>query len=118
MRLSWWLGPAAVVLVAGSGALAADQMRFWNTTSVQIDELYLAPAGTDKWGPNQTLNEDDKSVEVDERMKLTGVEPGRYDVKLVDARGRTCVVRNVEVKGGGKYAFSLEDKDLTVCAKK
>ena len=112
-----WAITLAVTLVATS-ALAADQMRFWNTTSVQIDELYLAPAGTDKWGPNQTLNDKDKSVDADERLKLAGVEPGRYDVKLVDARGRTCVVRNVEVKGGGKYAFALEDKDLTDCTKR
>ena len=111
-----WAITLAVTLVATS-ALAADQMRFWNTTSVQIDELYLAPAGTDKWGPNQTLNDKDKSVDADERLNLAGVEPGRYDVRMVDKNGRICVVRNVEVKSSGKYAFSLEDNELKDCKK-
>jgi len=104
-------------LLAAPGALAAEQMRFWNATSVEIDELYLAPAGTDEWGPNQTLNDKDKSVDADERLKLAGVEPGRYDVKVVDKGGRTCIVRNVELKPGGKYAFSLEDSELKDCKK-
>jgi hypothetical protein len=111
-----WAVTVAASLVTTS-ALAADQMRFWNTTSVEIDQLYLAPAGTDKWGPNETLNDKDRSIDADERLKLTGVEPGRYDVKLVDAKGRTCTVRNVDVKAGGKYAFALEDKDLNDCTK-
>ncbi len=106
----------AATLVA-SNAFAAEQMRFWNATSVEIDELYLAPAGTDKWGPNQTLNDKDKSVDADERLKLAGVKPGRYDVRVVDKGGRTCVVHNVELKGSGKYAFSLEDNELTDCEK-
>ena len=111
-----WLLLLAATLVA-SNAFAAEQMRFWNATSVEIDELYLAPAGTDKWGPNQTLNDKDKSVDADERLKLAGVEPGRYDVKVVDKGGRTCLVHNVELKGGGKYAFSLEDEELKDCKK-
>ena len=111
-----WLVAAAVTLAA-TNAHAAGQMRFWNATSVEIDELYLAPTGTEKWGPNQTLNDKDKSVDADERLNLAGVEPGRYDVRLVDKAGRTCVVRNVELKSGGKYAFSLEDKELKDCKK-
>ena len=109
-----WLVSAAVI-AAGTDASAAQRMQFWNQTSVEIDELYLAPAGTDKWGPNQTLNDDDKSVEADERLRITGVEPGRYDVRLKDAHGRTCLVRDVEVKAGGKYAFSIEEGQLTDC---
>ena len=43
----------------------------------------------------------------------TGVEPGRYDVKLSDKTGRVCIVRNVEVKEGA--VFSIEKKQLTDC---
>jgi hypothetical protein len=108
---------ALAAMLAGSPAFGAQQMRFWNLTSATIDELYLAPAGTTKWGPNQCLNDDDKSVEADERLELSGVEPGHYDVKLHDEKGRACIVRNVEVKSGGKYAFSIEEKELTDCTK-
>jgi hypothetical protein len=47
----------------------------------------------------------------DERLRITGIEPGRYDVKLTDKNGRVCIVRNVEVKDGA--VFSIEEKQLT-----
>ena len=63
----------------------------------------------------QTDNDDDHSVSADERLKITGVAPGRYDVKLVDKTGRTCIVRDVEAKAAGKVAFSIAEKQLTDC---
>ena len=45
--------------------------------------------------------------------EATGVEPGRYDVKLSDKTGRVCIVRNVEVKEGA--VFSIEEMQLTDC---
>ena len=108
---------AVVLMTASSTALAAERLRFWNLTTVTITELYLAPAGTEKWGSNQCLNDPDKSVDPDERLTITGVEPGRYDARLVDKKGRVCVVRNVEVRSGRPYAFSLSDNDLADCMK-
>jgi hypothetical protein len=48
-------------------------------------------------------------------LTLKDVVPGRYDVQLVDRKGRICVVRKVEVVAGKPYAFSISDKDLTEC---
>jgi hypothetical protein len=92
-------------------------MRFWNLTTVTLTQLSLAPVGTTKWGPNQCENDPDKSVDPDERLTLKGVNPGHYDVKLTDKKGRTCIVSNVEIKSGGAYAFSVSDKVLTSCTK-
>jgi hypothetical protein len=102
-------------VATGGAAQAAQKMQFWNMTGETVDQLYLAPAGTDKWGPNQCLNDEDKTVDADERLLLKGVAPGQYDVKLHDVKGRSCLVKNVEVKAGGKYAFSIEEKELTDC---
>jgi hypothetical protein len=110
------LAVMAGVAIAGA-AQAADKMQFWNLTSNEIDELYLAPAGTDQWGPNQCLNDDDKSVEADERLALKDVAPGQYDVKSRDVHGRNCLVKNVTVKAGGKYAFSIGENELSDCTK-
>jgi len=108
---------AGVALVASIGeSSAADRMRFWNLTTVTIQELYMAPAGTTSWGPNQCKNDRDGTVDADERLTITGITPGRYDVKLKDKKGRVCTVRNVEVVGGKPYAFSIADKDLTNCS--
>ena len=114
LRLVGLLAGAAIVATVADSS-AADRMRFWNLTTVTIQELYLAPAGTTSWGPNQCKNDRDGTVDADERLTITGVTPGRYDVRLKDKKGRVCTVRNVEVVGGKPYAFSIADKDLTEC---
>jgi hypothetical protein len=107
---------ALLLCVAGS-ARGAERMRFWNLTSVTLKELYLAPAGTTQWSANQCKNDKDGTVDHDERLTITGIAPGKYDVKLADTKGRVCTVQNVEVVSGRPYAFSLSDKDLTSCTK-
>jgi hypothetical protein len=105
------------LLVLCSAATAAERLKFWNLTSFTIKELHLAPAGTADWGPDQCRNDPDGAVEADERLTLKDVVPGRYDVKVTDKKGWTCVVRNVEVLAGKPYAFSISEKDLADCNK-
>ena len=112
MRRSVLLSGCALVAVA---ATAAPKLLFWNETATTMTGVYLAPAGTGAFGPNQTSNDDNHSVEGDERLPIIGVEPGRYDVKLVDRSGRTCMVRDVEVRGTGKVAFGIDETQLTDC---
>src|SRR5947209_5923836 len=87
--------------------------RFWNLTRHTISELYLAPAGTTDWGPNQCKNDKDGTVDTDERLRITGVLAGSYDAKLTDVSGRTCLVHNIKISLGA--IFSIEEKDLTSC---
>ena len=110
---TWLLGFA--VVCAATGAQAADTMRFWNLTSTTITRLELAPAGTVGFGPNQCANDADGAVDHDERLKLTGLSPGHYDVRVTQKSGRVCLAKDVEVKAGGRYAFSLSDQDLSDC---
>ena len=104
-----------VLVLAASAAAAQDRRgtRFWNLTANTIKQFYLSPAGKNEWGPNQCKNDRDGEVDHDERLRITGVEPGRYDVKFSDKIGRTCIVRNVELKDGA--IFSIEEKELTDC---
>jgi hypothetical protein len=107
---------AAIALaVIGSVAPAQDRrdMRFWNLTLYTVTDLRMSPAGKDAWGPNQCANDRDGTVDHDERLRITGIEPGRYDVKLTDKIGRVCTVRNVEVKEAA--VFTIEEKQLTDC---
>lgn len=105
----------ALALAAMSSAALAEgrPTRFWNLTRHTISEFHLAPAGTTNFGPNQCRNDKDGTVDPDERLPITGVTPGKYDAKLKDVSGRTCVVRGVEVKAG--EIFSIEEKELTSC---
>jgi hypothetical protein len=107
--------PILLLLLFARPSEAADTLRFWNLTNETVTNLTLAPAGTDRYGPNQCANDRDGEVDHNERLTLSGIQPGRYDVRLGFKRGRTCVVRGVELRGQGRYAFSLEPSDLKDC---
>jgi hypothetical protein len=114
----WLLASVAFGLAFGflaSAGMAQDRkgIRFWNLTLYAITSLQMSPAGEDRWGPDQCRNDRDGTVDHDERLKITGIEPGRYDVKLVDKTGRLCIVRNVEVMDGA--VFSIEENRLVEC---
>jgi hypothetical protein len=106
---------SAALLLATSAEVAAQGkgIRFWNLTSATIVNFQLSPAGKDTWGPNQCLNDRDKEVDHDERLRITGVEPGRYDAKIGYRDGRACFVRGIDIKADA--VFSIEDKDLKEC---
>jgi hypothetical protein len=106
----------AATLIAGARAVqAADggTTRFWNLTGETITHLYLAPTGTTAWGADQCKNDPDGSVDFDERLRITGIGSGRYDVKFTDKTGRSCVIKGVEVKAGA--VFSIDKDTATHC---
>ena len=87
-------------------------MRFWNLTLYTVTSLQFSPPGQNAWGKNQTENDDDKTVDHNERLRITGIGAGRYDARLTDKIGRTCIVKDVDVKDG---VFTIEEKQLTSC---
>jgi hypothetical protein len=103
------------VIPPGSAMAQGKGIRFWNLTTATISGFQLSPAGKDSWGPNQTLNDKDKEVDHDERLRITGVEPGRYDAKVGYRDSRQCFVRDIEIKADA--VFSISDKDLKDCNK-
>ena len=115
MRQALWgqILAVAALLLAGPAAAQDKGIRFWNLTANTVKQLYLSPAGKEDWGPNQCKNDRDGEVDHDERLRISGIEPGRYDVKLADVRGRVCVVRNVEIKAAA--VFTIEEKQLMEC---
>jgi hypothetical protein len=90
-------------------------IRLWNLTTATMSGFQLSPAGKLDWGPNQTLNDRDKEVDHDERLRITGVEPGRYDARVSYRGSRQCFVRDIEIKADA--VFSIADKDLKDCNK-
>jgi len=114
-----WILALVALLFTGTGDLAAQSkgkgIRLWNLTTSTISGFQLSPAGTDAWGPNQTLNDKDKEVDHDERLRITGVEPGRYDAKVSYPDARQCLVKGIEIRADA--VFSIADKDLKDCSK-
>src|SRR5262249_38750670 len=106
-----------IPLLAATSALVAQGkgIRFWNLTTATISSLQLSPAGKDTWGPNQTLNDKDKEVDHDERLRIIGIEPGRYDAKVGYRGSKQCIVRDIDIRPDA--VFSIADKDLKDCRK-
>src|ERR1700745_4401817 len=77
-------------LVASSAA-AQDRkgIRFWNLTLYTVTTLQMSPAGKDSWGPDQCKNDRDGTGDHDERLRITGVNPGATTSSL---RTRTARV--------------------------
>ena len=111
------LGAVAALLLTLTAAQAAERrgMRFWNLTLYTLTSLQFSAPGQNAWGKNQCENDDDKTVDHNERLRITGLTPGLYDAKLTDKIGRTCVAKGVEVKDG---IFTIEEKQLTDCERK
>jgi hypothetical protein len=109
-----------LIMTALATVLAAAQdrkgIRFWNLTLYTVTQMQMSPVGQNAWGPDQCKNDRDGTVDHDERLRITGITAGRYDVKLADKIGRVCVVRNIEVKDGA--VFTIEEKQLTECTKR
>jgi hypothetical protein len=104
------------LLVLPSSVMAQGKgIRFWNLTTATVSGFQLSPAGKDNWGPNQALNDKDKEVDHDERLRITGVEAGRYDAKVGYRDSRQCFVRDIEIKADA--VFTISDKDLKDCNK-
>ena len=111
------LGLSLVALtIATAAAQDRKGMRFWNLTLYTVTQMQMSPAGQNAWGPDQCKNDRDGTVDHDERLRITGITPGRYDVKLSDKIGRVCIIRDIEVKDGA--VFAIEEKQLTECSKR
>ena len=102
-------------VLSGTAEAQGKGIRFWNLTTATVSGFQLSPAGKDDWGPNQALNDRDREVDHDERLRITGVEPGRYDAKVSYRDSRQCFVRNIEIRA--EAVFSISDKDLKDCSK-
>ena len=106
-----------VLLAAPGPGLAqggAKPPKIWNLTSSAIVDLRLAPAGTDKFGRNLTLDDKDQAIDADERLTLRDVNPGVYDARVKLKNGRACLVAALKIEYGA--IASIEEKDLSACA--
>ena len=109
------LACVAILVATCVVARADDGPRFLNRTGQTIVKLQLAAVGSKAWGPDQCKNDDEGEVDHNERMTLVGVKSGRYDIKVADKSGRSCVAKNIELKEG--VQFVVRDTDLTECGK-
>ena len=113
MRRTAWLVLATALMLSAATAADRKGVRFWNLTLHTIVNLQMSPAGQEAWGRDQCENDRDHEVDHDERLRITDIPPGRYDIRFKDKTGRVCVVKDVDVQDGA--IISIEEKDLSDC---
>lgn len=95
-------------------AVAADRFFGFNeTTATVFTGVYLAPEGSEAWGPNEALNDKDKVWDAGERLSIMGVTRGRFDLKIVDRAGRVCIKHGLDLTRD--LTFDVRDGDLVGC---
>ncbi|MBB4198393.1 hypothetical protein CCR94_22435 [Rhodoblastus sphagnicola] len=111
------VGFGALCGASGASAETASgkPIRIWNLTASVVTDFRLAKAGGKDFGRNLTLEDDDKTIEVDERLKLPKLEPGVYDARLTLKDGRSCRLEALKIDAGA--IVGIEEKDLRDCAK-
>ena len=107
--------PVGLLAILLAGPAMAKDTRFWNLMSSTVESIELAPTGTSAFGPNQTKNDPDGTVDHDERLKVPGVATGVYDARLKLADGRKCRVEGLHIEAG--KVFSIEEKELADCSR-
>ena len=110
------LATCAVWATLGGSSAFAKDTQFWNLTLNKITKLQLSDPSKDKWGPDQTANDNDHAVDPDERLKITNITTGKYDVMFSDVEKRVCIVRGVNIEIG--KVFSVDEEELKDGCKK
>jgi hypothetical protein len=95
---------------AGSDTPAPKPMKVWNLTAATIVDFRLAPSGASTFGANLTLDDKDKTIDIDERLTLRDIAPGVYDARITFRNGRACRVNGLKLAAG--EITSVEEKDL------
>ena len=95
------------------GVAAERFFGFNNTTSTVFTEVYLAPHGTTQWGPNEALNDKDKTWEPGERLLIKAVSRALFDLRVVDRSGHACIKPNIDLTKD--TTFDIRDVDLRDC---
>jgi hypothetical protein len=98
-------GALVLATAVGFSTTAAAQSRtftVFNRSSYRINHLYVSPTSYTYWGSDRLGND---VFYPDYRFDLT-VAPGWYDIKLVDQDGDSCVINNVDLRGGDSWTIT------------
>ena len=92
----------------------AHDLDVVNKSKTAIHHLFLSSAKDSEWGPDQLGDKGSDVVSPGETFTLTGIERGRFDVKLVAEDETECVIENANFNEG--KVWTITEAMLDACA--
>ena len=87
------------------------QLRAVNNHCISITELYVSPASSGSWGPNQLAS----AIAPGGSFTVTAIPPGAYDVRAVAQDAVSWTVYGISITAGGTYTLNLNMPAGTGC---
>jgi hypothetical protein len=100
--------PAALTTATAQAQRGEETFRISNESSYRIDHVYMTRSSYQNWGSDVLYG----YMQPNQYLDLT-VDAGRYDVRVVDRDGDSCVISNVDVFEG--EVWHLTDARLLAC---
>ena len=104
----------AAILICSAGSAFADGTTIKNNSGIDIDHLYISPAGQKAYGNDLMAGAPAGSFDNGKIFTVPGLANGTYDFKLIDNNGgRNCVMAGIKVRTD--KATTLTKKRGTFC---
>ena len=104
---------AALSTFATSAFAAPVSVEFQNTSDWTIQHIYLSSTATKEWGPDQLGDKDSDVIASGGKFTLNQIEPGKYDMKIVDEDGDECVLSSLKL--GENKVVDISNENLLNC---
>ena len=99
----------SLLLMQAVPAVAAT-IKIENKSSWEIHEIYFAPSSQEDWGDDHLGKQ---VLKTGMTLSLTSVNPGKWNVRLIDEDADECIVEGQQISASEK--FVIEDDDLLGC---
>jgi hypothetical protein len=91
-------------LSSGATAQAVEEsMTFRNGSAFDIREIYLSKTNHRTWEEDVLHT---RILSAGDSIRVGGIDPGRYDIKLVDEDGDVCIVHNIDLYSNRVWTIS------------
>lgn len=92
--------------LTSAAAMADSTIQIVNQSGWELHEIYFSPTSQENWGDDHL---GDQVLEQGDSLTLTGVESGRWDIRLVDEDGDECTLEDVHITESEQWVVTEDD---------
>ena len=94
---------AAMLATFSLNCADAAQFVLVNASGVTLYELYIAPCGSQHWGPDQLQG---VALSSSRRFTIGDIQPGCYDVKVITPFWNECIIAGATLRGATAWTIT------------